>query len=105
VFPISRNTFSNGVILELDFDTFIVGEHQQRLNITVGQKVVARAIFDKSHPSQRIIIVLMANDLDVNGPLTLDLSLPGAISPFELNGSGDTRKLGVGLTGIGITAQ
>jgi hypothetical protein len=80
--------------VELDLGAYLVGERQRRLDITVREKVLAETVFDKSHPSQKIVLVLTTDDLDVNRPLTPNLSLPDTISPSELGISDDNRKLG-----------
>jgi hypothetical protein len=103
--PVSSNIFPNGAVVELEFGSFIVGNRQQRLDIAVNRKIVASTIFDASRPTQKLNFVLESADLDASRPITLELSMPDAVSPSELGVSSDSRKLAVGLMAVGIVAK
>jgi len=70
------------------------GHKTQRILIRIGDREIGRAKFEYGVVPEPIEIKLPAQ---LTSEIVVDLSLPDAVSPEELNINEDARKLGVKL--------
>ena len=83
--------------IELDISGFVAQGHVQNVRIMLNGKESMRVRLNEAQPSKRVELSVPH---DASGELVVSFELPDAISPMELTGTADRRRIAISLSAV-----